>query len=252
MITLFRRFRQKLIDSGSITKYLLYAVGEILLVVIGILIALQVNNWNEGRKDLAREQDYLNRLLDEARSNVSNIDEQSQGYLYKAKYNQSMADYLSGTTDFVIEDLSSSYNKLPYFIQTLVTGQSVYNEIVSSGNLTILQDDMLRTLLDAAYAYSDFANRQTEYWRNLSNRESEILRKYRVTTNTFQADTAITLTQLDVEKMKSDPEMIEMVKYWAGAQIIFYDGFQNIKNRHQQVVNRIEKLLSNEEYQDEI
>ena len=50
MITLFRRIRQRLIESGSFTKYLLYAVGEILLVVIGILIALQVNNWNEENK----------------------------------------------------------------------------------------------------------------------------------------------------------------------------------------------------------
>lgn len=49
MITLFRRIREKLIASGSVSKYLLYAFGEILLVVIGILIALQVNNWNEKR-----------------------------------------------------------------------------------------------------------------------------------------------------------------------------------------------------------
>lgn len=55
MITLFRRIRQKLIDSGSVTKYILYAIGEIFLVVIGILIALQVNNWNEQRKANAFE-----------------------------------------------------------------------------------------------------------------------------------------------------------------------------------------------------
>lgn len=59
MITLFRRMRQKLIDSSSITKYLLYAIGEILLVVIGILIALQVNNWNEERKADQFEQEIL-------------------------------------------------------------------------------------------------------------------------------------------------------------------------------------------------
>lgn len=68
MITLFRRIRQKLIDSGSVTKYLLYAVGEILLVVVGILIALQVNNWNEGRKEQQQEQEYLMQLLDDARA----------------------------------------------------------------------------------------------------------------------------------------------------------------------------------------
>lgn len=49
MITLFRKIRQKLIDSGSVTKYLIYAIGDVLLVVLGILLALQVNNWNERR-----------------------------------------------------------------------------------------------------------------------------------------------------------------------------------------------------------
>jgi len=50
MLKFFRTIRKKLIDQGNIQKYLLYAVGEILLVVIGILIALQVNNWNDDRK----------------------------------------------------------------------------------------------------------------------------------------------------------------------------------------------------------
>ncbi|MFN1835247.1 DUF6090 family protein [Balneola sp. MJW-20] len=59
MITLFRRIREKLIASGSVTKYLLYAMGEILLVVIGILIALQINNWNESRKQRIAEQDFI-------------------------------------------------------------------------------------------------------------------------------------------------------------------------------------------------
>lgn len=59
MITLFRRMRQKLIDSGSVTKYLLYAVGEVLLVVIGILIALQLNNWQESQNLRALELETL-------------------------------------------------------------------------------------------------------------------------------------------------------------------------------------------------
>lgn len=50
MISLFRKIRQQLLSQNRVTRYLAYAVGEILLVVIGILIALQVNNWNESRK----------------------------------------------------------------------------------------------------------------------------------------------------------------------------------------------------------
>ena len=51
MQTLFRRIRKGFLSDGATSKYLLYAIGEIALVVIGILIALQINNWNEWRKD---------------------------------------------------------------------------------------------------------------------------------------------------------------------------------------------------------
>ncbi|SDB19815.1 hypothetical protein SAMN03097699_0050 [Flavobacteriaceae bacterium MAR_2010_188] len=51
MIKFFRKIRYKLMESGKKGKYLKYAIGEIFLVVIGILIALQINNWNEERKD---------------------------------------------------------------------------------------------------------------------------------------------------------------------------------------------------------
>jgi len=50
MLTFFRRIRKGFLVGGRASKYLLYAIGEIALVVIGILIALQVNNWNEERK----------------------------------------------------------------------------------------------------------------------------------------------------------------------------------------------------------
>ncbi|MGB5372105.1 MAG: DUF6090 family protein, partial [Flavobacteriaceae bacterium] len=59
MLKFFRKIRQQLLVKNNISKYLLYAIGEIVLVVIGILIALQINNWNEDRKDRAKERFYL-------------------------------------------------------------------------------------------------------------------------------------------------------------------------------------------------
>ena len=55
MLRLFRRILQRLLIKNRFSKYLLYAVGEILLVVIGILIALQVDNWNEERQERIQE-----------------------------------------------------------------------------------------------------------------------------------------------------------------------------------------------------
>jgi hypothetical protein len=64
MLHFFRKIRQKLLRQNRVTRYLAYAVGEILLVVIGILIALQVNNWNESRKSRSFEIEILS-LIDQ-------------------------------------------------------------------------------------------------------------------------------------------------------------------------------------------
>ena len=50
MLKIFRKIRQNMLKNNKVTAYLLYAIGEIVLVMIGILLALQVNNWNEKRK----------------------------------------------------------------------------------------------------------------------------------------------------------------------------------------------------------
>jgi hypothetical protein len=62
MIKFFRKIRQKLVSENKFSKYLLYAIGEILLVVIGILIALQINNWNDGRKNEIKEYKLLTEM----------------------------------------------------------------------------------------------------------------------------------------------------------------------------------------------
>lgn len=59
MLRFFRTFRQRLLAENRFSKYLLYAIGEILLVVFGILIALEVNNWNQQRQERAEEIEVL-------------------------------------------------------------------------------------------------------------------------------------------------------------------------------------------------
>jgi hypothetical protein len=76
MITFLRRIRQNLINSNKLSKYLLYALGEIVLVMIGILLALQINTWNENRKLKAKTKDYLLLLKEDLNKERENVNTQ--------------------------------------------------------------------------------------------------------------------------------------------------------------------------------
>jgi len=75
MIKFFRKIRQNLLMENKTGKYFKYAIGEIVLVVIGILIALQINNWNEQRKDRTKEHILLNQLLEDYQANLIQLEE---------------------------------------------------------------------------------------------------------------------------------------------------------------------------------
>lgn len=82
MINFFRRIRQQLLSQSKFSKYLLYAIGEIILVVIGILIALQINNWNEGRKNEIRLKSYLVEIQSNLVTDVRQVNEIIEIYMY--------------------------------------------------------------------------------------------------------------------------------------------------------------------------
>ncbi len=73
MIKFFRKIRQNLLSKGKTTTYFKYAVGEIILVVIGILIALSINNWNSNRITTNRKTDYLVRISEELKNQIEDL-----------------------------------------------------------------------------------------------------------------------------------------------------------------------------------
>lgn len=75
MIKFFRKIRQNLLKENKTSKYFKYAIGEIVLVVIGILIALQINNWNENRKAKENEIVLLSKLQEENILNINSIED---------------------------------------------------------------------------------------------------------------------------------------------------------------------------------
>jgi hypothetical protein len=75
MIKFFRHIRHSLIVENKTANYIKYAIGEIILVVIGILIALQINNWNEQNKENRLEAEYYCRLLEDAQQDLEQVNQ---------------------------------------------------------------------------------------------------------------------------------------------------------------------------------
>lgn len=147
MITLFRRIRERLIASGSITKYLLYAVGEILLVVIGILIALQVNNWNEERKQVIEEIEILNILQED----LETAKAQSEEYIRAEELNrQTLKNILSADS---LEVILNSEQTDSFFFNAIWTANyripviSAYNDLKSAGKTGLISNQIIREQL---------------------------------------------------------------------------------------------------------
>jgi ribosomal protein L17 len=149
MIKLFRNIRKQLLAEGKTTKYLKYAMGEIILVVIGILIALQINNWNENRKNKVERVAILKNLKTELAEDLSILTytldrldarKKAADYLYKLITSETKSMALDSSQ---IVDALMRCGYIHKFVPTL----AVYNEIQNSGKLNLIQSDGVKKLL---------------------------------------------------------------------------------------------------------
>ncbi len=94
MIKFFRKIRQRLLTENKFSRYLIYAIGEIVLVVIGILIALQINNWNEDYKLEKQEVLKLKEISNSLKKTKENIQQAQIADSRWMHYNEIILDYL--------------------------------------------------------------------------------------------------------------------------------------------------------------
>ena len=147
MIKLFRNIRQNSLNQGKTTSYLKYAIGEIVLVVIGILIALQINNWNESRKDALREKQLLNNLQGEFKDNLQDLDsialevDKVIGSLEKvfALFSPAPANVLQDSLNIWLSSAMYSPNWKP--------SEFLLNSMNNSGSIAELKNENLKLLL---------------------------------------------------------------------------------------------------------
>ena len=145
MLRFFRQFRQRLLTQNKFSKYLLYAVGEILLVVIGILIALQIDNWNDWRKDRQQSLIYLANLKQDFENHIEVINATIEELETTKKSAKFIDDFISGKLVALDTfELISSLNRAAFIIN-LKLQNSTWDEIISTGDLNLISNRLLKS-----------------------------------------------------------------------------------------------------------
>jgi len=144
MIPFFRKIRKKMADDNRPLKYMRYAIGEIVLVVIGILIALQINTWNNDRIEKRKEQEVLIGLHETFSRNLENLNfiiaVSQDAFDSSKKLLSLMGPNASDYTNLEVDSLIG--HMINYSTYDPSTG--AVDDIINSGKLNIIQNKVLK------------------------------------------------------------------------------------------------------------
>ncbi len=169
MIKFFRRIRQNLLSEGKTGKYFKYAIGEIILVVIGILIALQINNWNEKRKIKNAEVEILQNLKAELKHNLEDLENINRQH--KSEFEDGI--YILNLFGTDISNISVS--KLDSLVSNAFSGFSFeakdgyIKSLIASNKIDYLQNSELKSYITSFESMVIDANQEDGYIRRLLN-----------------------------------------------------------------------------------
>jgi len=148
MFKFFRNIRKDLLSQGKTTQYLKYAIGEIILVVLGILIALGINSINETKKRTALKNNYIQSLIADLKSDTLELGlriRNAQRDLSNLNQIKTRLSHPEATLDTVVKIARYDFN--PVFSLNNELNQSTYKALVSTGNIDLLSRDINQALL---------------------------------------------------------------------------------------------------------
>ena len=204
MIKFFRRVRYKLMEKNKTGKpayrtsrYFKYAFGEIVLVVIGILIALSINNWNSDRIDDIKEQNLLKELKSDYLSNVTEIEDVLNTMSTHKEAYERIFDYLDNNKP-IDNDLKESFN-LIQGIDVFNSSNTIYKFIETNG-INLLSNSEIRkdaTILYDEY-FSNIVIRRNNHYNLIKNSLMPFIKREFMASSVYDEEDKITRLTLNV------------------------------------------------------
>ncbi|WP_242130587.1 DUF6090 family protein [Aestuariivivens marinum] len=237
MIKFFRKIRKNLLMENKTAKYLKYAIGEIVLVVIGILIALQINNWNEFR--IKRQKEIVN--LIEIKNDLENDlnTELVPGISFYSQANKE----LSRLRDFYLNKATIPKDSLmKYFLNNqsewyFILNKGAYENLKSTG-IDIISNDSLRNKISSLYSngYPELENRDNIIKQFYDNEFRPIL-----SDNIILYDS--TLSQNDFDFIKNSKQIGNRIMRHYTLRIWLFARTELMKSKVELIIRDIDKEL---------
>ena len=238
MIKFFRHLRQNLLSEGKTGKYLKYAVGEIVLVVVGILIALQINNWNENRKDNIAESNILQDIKGSISTDIQQLKlriELARGDIHSANI---ILNHIGKNIPY-----NDSLNKHCWVITTtknkIFTPQISAYKVLESKGIDIISNYQLKKQILDLYNI-DYPTLQYEYenyHKNIHDYGRPIARTF------FIAGNNETLKPIDYKSLYSNVEFINVLKLIISNDNAIIEMLRDLIEKCQEIENAIDVEL---------
>ncbi len=249
-----------LIES-KFSKYLLYAIGEIVLVVIGILIALAINNQNEQRKEIDQEQIILRQLKADYKANLAQLENKIEMRRQLIAQSLNVLEIISKPITISADSLSIRF--ATFFMDP--TFDPIDNDVVSSGNIKLIRNDTLKQLLShwtsdiKAYVESEQIQhnhyiseiipfmKQVGIMRNVNHVFWKMQELRMGFLDKGKNDKILTIgkspKEIDVQSILIDPRLEGLVTFiFTFSQVCNLEG-QTLKKRMQQTIEIIENEI---------
>ena len=154
MFRFFRKIRFDLMEKNKTGRYLKYAIGEIVLVVIGILIALSINNWNDYRKDRIEEKNLYKTLIRSLNNDLIDVRDKSvilDSAISAQRIFITNNSFESISSKYPFSEIRDLINRVGQTSKSFVPNISIYNKIMQNNQIDLIQSDALQMQIMALY-----------------------------------------------------------------------------------------------------
>ena len=253
MIGFFREIRKKLADDNKPLKYLRYAIGEIVLVVIGILIALQINNWNTHKQETKELHNHLKNIQNNLRGDLISMEE---ARIFRDSSRSHSQTYLriANKDEITIDDFSMIENSdyKAYYDLNFEPRTSGFETLKNSGSIGKLSGTKIEVSLNEYYYLvgkiierEKSFNHNVETLENIAHSENIQLRNFEIQYNTKNKEEYFSTHQKELKELLNNPSMKSINFRNLGSDVIihYYKQSEQLAN---DLILEIDVLMGNQ------